>query len=284
MSTVTLYIPCYNSARFLSKLIRAVMNQRYPIAEVLIVDDGSTDETIEIAKAHLISPRYPLRIIRQPFNGGLARARNTAVNAAKTEFVASLDSDCIPDGNWLKALMDNFRDPSVSGAGGKLIEAAIFNAADRWRAAHMRQHWGDVRVINPLFLYGHGTVFRTSRIREVGCYDERHRTNGEDVQISLALLRRGHKLVYDPTAVAMHLKTDTTKSVLDTKFRYGLRKFEKTRCRFAKRLMWHWVNAGHRLVKDVFHRRWSIMPLSVLYPFWMMYREVNHECRNRRTQ
>jgi glycosyltransferase involved in cell wall biosynthesis len=281
MNTVTVYIPCYNAAHFLPRVIPAVMNQSHPIEEVFVIDDGSVDRTLDVAKQYAAAATYPLRIIPLTFNKGLAHARNTAVKAAKTDFVASLDSDCVPQENWLEKLMANFTNESVAGVGGKLIEGVAFNAADRWRMVHMRQHWGDNRLINPLFLYGHGTVFRTSKIKEVGYYDERHTTNGEDVQISKALLNRGYTLIYEPTAIAMHLKTDSTKTVLDTKFRYGLNKFKKARFRFPLRIAWHLVNAGHRTVKDFYNRRWSIIPVSILYPFWMIYREIIQECRKR---
>jgi len=276
MNAVTVYIPCFNAAHFLPRVIPAVMNQSHPIEEVFLIDDRSTDRTLEVAKQYAAASSYPLRIIALKTNKGLAHARNTAVNAAKTDFIASLDADCVPQETWLEKLMANFTNESVAGVGGKLIEGVLFNAADRWRAVHMRQHWGDNRSINPLWLFGHGTVFRTSKIKEVGYYDERHKTNFEDIQISKALLNRGYTLIYEPAAIALHLKTDSTKSVLDTKFRYGLNKFKKTRFRLPIRMVWHLANAGHRLVRDFYNRRWSIIPLSILYPFWMIFCELKH--------
>lgn len=275
MNAVTVYIPCYNAALYLPRVIPAVMNQSYPIEEVLVVDDGSTDRTLEVAKQYIAASSYPLRIIALGVNKGLAHARNTALNAAKTDFVGSLDSDCAPQETWLEILMSNFKDESIAGVGGKLIES-VANVPDQWRAVHMQQHWGDKRSINPLWLFGHGTVFRTDRIKEVGCYDERCKTNYEDIQISEALLNRGYILIYEPTAIAMHFKSDSIKSVLDTKFRYGLKKFEKAPFRLPIRMAWHIANSGHRLVKDFCNRRWSIIPLSILYPFWMIFCELKH--------
>jgi glycosyltransferase involved in cell wall biosynthesis len=279
MNAVTLYIPCYNAAHYLPRVIPAAMNQSYPIEEVIVIDDGSTDRTLEVAKQYTAASFYPLRIIALKVNKGLAYARNTAVNAAKTDFIASLDADCAPQEMWLEKLMANFTNDSIAGVGGKLIEGALFKAADRWRAVHMHQHWGDKRSSKPLWLFGHGNVFRTNKIKEVGYYDERHKTNYEDIQISEALLNNGYTLIYEPTAISIHLKTDSTKSALDTKFRYGLKKFEKARFRLPIRMAWHLANAGHRLVKDFCNRRWSIIPLSILYPFWMIFCEVKHRLK-----
>ena len=80
---VSLYIPSYNVAKTLKDCIESVLNQTYPIDEILIIDDGSTDETIDIAS------QYSVRIVRHNKNLGLAASRNTASRAARNEFVAA---------------------------------------------------------------------------------------------------------------------------------------------------------------------------------------------------
>ena len=67
-----------------------------------MVDDGSCDKTIQIVS------QYPVKIIRHKANKGLAAARNTAVKNIKTDFVASLDADCLPEPDWLLRLMNKF--------------------------------------------------------------------------------------------------------------------------------------------------------------------------------
>jgi hypothetical protein len=84
---VTVVIPCYNQAHFLGEAIESVLSQTYPHFEVIVVDDGSTDETSEVAS------RYEeVRLIRQE-NRGLAAARNTGLAAAEGEYLVFLDSD-----------------------------------------------------------------------------------------------------------------------------------------------------------------------------------------------
>jgi hypothetical protein len=90
---VSVVIPCYNQAHFLSEAIESVLAQSYPHFEIVVVDDGSTDNTSEVAV------RYPeVRCIRQD-NQGLSRARNTGIHHSRGEYVVFLDADdrLLPD-------------------------------------------------------------------------------------------------------------------------------------------------------------------------------------------
>jgi glycosyltransferase involved in cell wall biosynthesis len=85
-TTVTVIIPCFNQARFLAAAIRSACNQREHSVECIVVDDGSTDGTSEVAG------ELGVRVIRQP-NRGLSEARNAGLAAARGEFVVFLDAD-----------------------------------------------------------------------------------------------------------------------------------------------------------------------------------------------
>jgi len=212
---VSVYIPAYNSAEFLSRAIEGILAQTLPPSEILVIDDGSRDATSEIASS------YPsVRLLRHPHNSGLGAARNTGFAAARNELVASLDSDCVPDPGWLAEISQHFCDPKVAGVGGRLIEPNQHNVADRWRRAHMAQEWGERPLRNPKFLFGCNNVFRKSAVLEVGGYDESLRTNGEDTDISRRLREKGWDLLYDPGACVVHLRRDTVRSILDTYWRW----------------------------------------------------------------
>jgi glycosyltransferase involved in cell wall biosynthesis len=87
MALVSVIIPCYNQARFLGEAIESVLSQSYPHFEVVVVDDGSTDNTSEVAS------HYPgVRCIRQE-NLGLAGARNTGIRHSRGSYLVFLDSD-----------------------------------------------------------------------------------------------------------------------------------------------------------------------------------------------
>lgn len=88
MTTVSVIIPCYNAGPFLGETLDSVLAQTYPPLEVLVIDDGSTDESAEIAEAY--GP--PVRVIRQA-NQGESVARNRGIEQAEGEWIAFLDAD-----------------------------------------------------------------------------------------------------------------------------------------------------------------------------------------------
>ncbi len=169
---VTAYIPCHNAESYLSRSIEGVLRQTHEVDELLVIDDGSRDSTLGIAA------RYPVRVIRHDRNRGLAAARNTGFRNARNELVAALDADCVPEPDWLEKLVSRFDSEAVAAVGGRLKETMQDSVADRWRAVHMRQHWGEEQLRNPRFMFGNNIALRKSAVAEVGWYDERLRTNG----------------------------------------------------------------------------------------------------------
>ena len=103
---VSVVIPAYNYARFLPDAIASVLAQPYSAMEVIVVDDGSTDETPAVL-AGIADPR--LRIIRQK-NSGLSAARNTGIREARHPFIAFLDADDRWAENFLPIVMARFRE------------------------------------------------------------------------------------------------------------------------------------------------------------------------------
>jgi GT2 family glycosyltransferase len=211
---VTAYLPCYNVARYLAATIEGLLRQTHAPAEILIVDDGCTDDTIAVAR------RYPVRVVSHEVNRGLAAARNTALQAARTPLVASLDTDAVPEPDWLERLLPHFTDPRVAGVSGRMLELHQERPADRWRAVHMPQHWGAARRVDPPALSGSNTMFRRDAMLAVGGYCEQFRTNYEDCDVSRRLMAAGYRLVYEPRAIVYHHRRDTVRSVLRTSWNW----------------------------------------------------------------
>ena len=215
MTRVTAYTPAYNVSEYLARTIEGLLAQTHGFDEILVIDDGSRDDSAEIAS------RYPeVTLIQHPVNKGLAAARNTALRAARNEFVASVDADVVADPNWIATLLPHLADPKVVGAGGILIEGVQTTLADRWRRARMAQQWGAQYIRNPRFLYGCNNVFRKSAILEAGGYNESLRVCGEDPDLAVRLRARGWDFVYDPAAHSTHLRHDNRESVLDMYWRW----------------------------------------------------------------
>jgi glycosyltransferase involved in cell wall biosynthesis len=89
-SKVSVVMTCYNYGRYLSGAIDSVLKQTYPVFEIILVDDGSTDETEEVVGAYLDDPR--LKYVYQN-NAGQANAKNTGIKNSSGEFIAFIDAD-----------------------------------------------------------------------------------------------------------------------------------------------------------------------------------------------
>jgi GT2 family glycosyltransferase len=209
---ITAYVPCYNAERYVAAAIQGLLAQTRPPDEVLIIDDGSIDSTVELASS------FPVRVICHDSNKGLAAARNTAFRHAQYPLVAAVDADAVPARDWLERLYHKFTDDNVAAAGGRLIEYFHDTPADCWRCMHLPQGGGEegIEITWPseFRLSGFGTLLRKSAVERVGGYDERYRTNYEDHDMCGKLLRAGYTLVYEPDAIVRHMKQDSIYSVL----------------------------------------------------------------------
>lgn len=267
---VSLYIPCYNAERYIAQCIDTVLKQSYPIDEVLIIDDGSKDRTVKIAS------QYPVKIIRHKENRGLAAARNTAFKNARNEFVASLDADCIPESEWLEKLMQNFSNNNIAGVCGKLLEKYTDTIPDKWRSIHMRQHWGEEGIINPSFLFGGNNVFRKDAVMRVGFYNEKYRTNYEDVDLSLRLKKVNYKLIYEPQAIVKHLRRDTILSVLETSWRWNfpVRTIPHNPHRLVRRIGGNLLRTKRLINSDLIQKHFSFLGIDLLSFFVYSFYDI----------
>lgn len=118
MPSISVVIPAYNSARFLPEAVASVLAQNQPVHEIVIVDDGSTDDTPRIAP--LLAPN--IVYIRQP-NAGPSAARNRGIGEARGEYIAFLDADdqWVPDKN-AKQLAIITRHPQIALVAGDMTE------------------------------------------------------------------------------------------------------------------------------------------------------------------
>ncbi len=209
---VTLAIPAWNAAATLGVVLTAARAQTRPLDELLVVDDGSSDATARIAE------RAGARVLGHPRNLGLAEARNTALAEARGELIVFVDADAAPEPELVARLTGALDDERVAGAGGQVLEPAAAAPSrplpDRWRARFWRQTQGERRLDPAPFLIGACFAVRRRLALGAGGFDAAFRRAGEDVELSLRLLGRGCRLVYEPAARVVHLRQDTLPSLL----------------------------------------------------------------------
>jgi len=272
LKNISVYIPCYNGEPYLKRVLEGVFAQSLPADEVIVVDDGSRDRSAEIAA------QFPVTLIRHEQNRGLGAACNTAVRAARNELVASLSADVVPEHEWIERLVPHFKNAKVVMGGGKLVEAMQRRVADRWRAVHLRLHWGDSPLENPRFVFGANTMARRSVVLEAGGYDERLRTNYEDVDISTRLNERGWTTFYEPAALCRHLREDTVRTALASFWRYErdyLNPVPMTPRRIWRMFRYHHIGAARAVLReDLRARRYELLAMDALLMFLCSWNDV----------
>jgi glycosyltransferase involved in cell wall biosynthesis len=122
---VTVVVPVRDGAAMVGECVRACLAQSLRPAEVIVVDNGSRDETAAVARA------AGATVLAEPVRGSY-RARNRGWRSTDSEIIAFTDGDCVPDPNWLANLMGPFTDPSVAAVGGAIVQDELKSASQRW--------------------------------------------------------------------------------------------------------------------------------------------------------
>jgi len=210
----TLAIPCYNAAVVLDKTLEAVLALSPAPDEILVVDDGSSDNSAEIVRSF-----SGIQLLSHDRNRGIAATRNTALHNSSEGVIVYIDADSIPRSSVIGVLTKHYVDDRVAGVGGQAIEVLQRTPFDRLRRQILFQGWGDNKRTVP-FLFGLCSSFRTDVLRRVGEFDVEFAVSGEDMDMSYRLRRAGFSLVYEPTAMVDHMRTDNRDSLMSMAYRH----------------------------------------------------------------
>ncbi len=213
----TVVIPAYNASATLDACLGAILRQtvgrdRY---EVILVDDGSSDDTAQRAEAHGV------QVIRQP-NQGPAAARNHGAQLARGHLLLFTDADCEPQANWLEEMTAVFSDPSVQAAKGAYLTrqrslTARFAQLEFEERYRMLDQHASIDMIDT-----YSAAFRTATFRALGGFDPAFpMANNEDTDLSYRLAATGARMVFVRRAVVHHQHPATLRKYLRVKYWRG---------------------------------------------------------------
>jgi len=212
---ISIIIPAYNAAQTLPACLAALQAQTHPPDEIIVVDDGSRDQTAQVARA------YGVQLLEQPHQGPAA-ARNLGIRQARGDIILLTDADCEPEPTWVAEIMRPFADPRVAGVKGS------YRTHQRERVARLAQCEFEERydLLERLatidFIDTYAAAFRLTTLREMGGFDPAFpQAVSEDVEFSYRLAHAGYRLVFNRQAVVYHRHPSTWRAYLRRKMRFG---------------------------------------------------------------
>ena len=218
---VTVLIAAYNEEKVIGKTIHSIMKSRYPHFELIIVDDGSKDQTANIVEAEC-NKYSNIRLLRKE-NGGKSSALNLGFQNASAEIIVTLDADTVITEDTISKIIRHFEDPIVGAVSGNVKIGNRKNLLTWWQ--HIEYVTGynlEKRAFDQLdsitVVPGAIGAWRKSAMLEVGLFEED--TLAEDTDATMKLLRKGYRIRSEVEALAYTEAPEDLKSFIKQRYRW----------------------------------------------------------------
>jgi glycosyltransferase involved in cell wall biosynthesis len=212
---ISIIIPAYNAAQTLPACLAALQRQTQPPDEIIVVDDGSQDQTAQVARA------YGAQLLEQVHQGPAA-ARNLGIRQARGDIVLLTDADCEPVPTWVAEMMRPFTDPRVVGVKGSYRTHQQERVARLAQCEFEERYDRLERLATIDFIDTYAAAFRLAVLREMGGFDPAFpRAVSEDAELSYRLARVGCRLMFNRQAVVYHRHPSTWRAYLRRKIKFS---------------------------------------------------------------
>jgi peptidoglycan-N-acetylglucosamine deacetylase len=223
---VAVLIPAYNEEKVIVRTVRAALNSDYPDIRVIVIDDGSRDRTLEVARDAFVKEESAERvlILTKP-NAGKAEALNYGIeHILDAELFVGIDADTIIARDAISHLVPHFVNPKVGAIAGNAKVGNRVNLWTRWQALeYITSQNFERRALDVLgavsVVPGAIGAWRVSAVREVGGYQID--TVAEDADLTMALLRRGYRVEYEDMALAYTEAPTNANGLMRQRFRWS---------------------------------------------------------------
>lgn len=204
LPAISVVVPVKNEERVVSRLLKALLTLDYPQQkkEIIIVEDGSADKTVEICKEYVKQQPNHVKLLHKSASNGKAAALNYAIKHAKGEIIAVFDADNVPEPDILQKVVKYFEVQSVAAVqgitrsinAGENMLANLVSYEEAMRFEVLFRGKDDLNLFVPLT--GSCQFIRRNVFEEVGEWDEE--SLSEDTEMSVRLLGKGYRIRYAP--------------------------------------------------------------------------------------
>ncbi len=256
---VAVLVPAYNEEKVIERTIRSVLALDYPNLRVIVIDDGSKDRTLEVARAAFPQEQASgqVLILTKP-NAGKAEALNFGLlHLTDEEFFVGIDADTVIAPDAVARLVPHFADPKVGAVAGNAKVGNRVNLWTRWQALeYITSQNFERRALNTLgavsVVPGAIGGWRVSAVREAGGYHTD--TVAEDADLTMALLQLGYRVEYEDLALAFTEAPTNANGLMRQRFRWSfgiLQAVWKHRSAFAREGALGWVALPNILIFQI---------------------------------
>ena len=219
---VSVIIAAYNEAKVINKTIATLLASDYPDLDILVVDDGSQDDTAGVVTAaYGRDPR--VTVIVKP-NGGKASALNLGIQQCRGEIIVALDADTVFDRDTVTKLVRHFADPAIGAVSGNVKVGNRNNPLTIWQAVeYITSQNFDRRAFDLLncitVVPGAVGAWRKDAVILAGLYSSQ--TLAEDTDLTFKIRKLGYRIVTDNTALAYTEAPDSLRDLAKQRFRWA---------------------------------------------------------------
>ena len=218
---VSVITPNYNGVKFLENYFKSLNNDSEYIGEVIIIDNGSTDSSIDYI--HSNSFNFPVILIKNDENRGFAPAVNQGISSAKYDYIFSLNNDTEIKEGSIKAMLDLIKEDNVFSVQAKMLQSdnrqRIDDAGDEYNLLGWTKKIGENQdsdnyseVFEIFSSCAGAALYKKEILDKIGLFDDNFFAYMEDVDLAIRSQINGYKNLLCPDAIVYHIGSATSGS------------------------------------------------------------------------
>jgi glycosyltransferase involved in cell wall biosynthesis len=262
---VSAYIPCYNNSATLEQAISSILKQSIPVTELFILDDASTDSSLEIAA------KLGVRVVRNSKNLGRGAVRARAFEIAQYDLVLGCDATNSLSTDFLERACSWMECNQVAGVFGRIVQEPGGSVLERWRGRHLFKANVQAVLNRQASLATGGVLMRKSIVLNTGNFDPKLR-HSEDADLGGRVLSSGFDIIFDPSLTISAKGENNLNQLLERYWRWNAGKDERIGWRgYLKQIVY---SIRVMAVEDAKDGDLLSVPISLFTPHYQFWRSV----------